>query len=107
MPVPITQGKDFNFFQTLAVTDGYFNHNPLNDADVFFNFRGQVSFSLVNEGAGIIQYSFNGQTLHGDMTPGTPTQAIFFDNRRVSKIWFRLRGGQPDSTVRVEAWGAM
>lgn len=105
---PITQGYDHNYFRRVQVTDGYFHHNPDDACDVFFQFRGQLSFSMVNEGLGIVEYSFNGNTLHGDMTPGTPTHSIFFDNRRISKIWFRLAdGNQPASRIRVEAWAAM
>lgn len=101
MPGKIVAGKDFNQFTKPTITNSSF---PV-DADVFFNFRGLVSFSLVNEGSGVIDYSFNGTTVHGDLTPGTPTAAIFFDNRRVPCIWFRLKSGAA-SVVRVEAWAA-
>jgi len=102
MPPPTTQGKDFNFFQKVTVNNANFPHN---NEDIAINFRGQVSFSLVNEGTEVIEYSFNGNTLHGDLTPGTPTAAIFFDNRRISRIWFRTT--VPGQVVRVEAWAAM
>ena len=96
---PITYGKDYNFFQKVTV-------NPANfpdDSHISFNIKGIQSFSLVNEGDEVVEYSFNGNTLHGDLTPGTATEAIFFDNRVVSAIWFRTAvAGQ---VVRVEAWG--
>lgn len=38
-----------------------------------------------------------------NMTPGEGSENLKFDNRRVSRIWFRLKSGAP-STVRVEAW---
>lgn len=96
----IDNGKDFNFFQKVTVTNTSF----ADDADVVFNFRGQQSFTLVNEGSVTIEYSFNGNTLHGDLTPGTNTAALLFPNRRVSRIWFRAASS---STVRVEAWSAV
>lgn len=99
---PIINGKDFNFFAKIDVTNTEFTSN----AQVVFNFRNQIAFSLVNEGSAIIEYSFNGNTLHGDMTLGTPTTALIFDNRRVSKIWFRVPGGG-SHRVRVEAWAAV
>ncbi len=104
MPLsPITNGKDFQFFEKTDVSSLSFGGN----ADVAFNFRGQQSLSIVNEGSDVIEYSFNGNTVHGDMTPSTPTAAIFFDNRRVSKIWFRVAaGGSGTHTIRVEAWAA-
>ncbi len=95
-----TQGKDYNFFTKITVTDTSFPTN----SQVTIPFSGQTGFSLVNEGSVKIEYSFNGSTLHGDLTPGTPTAAIIFDNRRISAIWFRASSS---SIVRVEAWGWM
>ena len=97
-----TKGVDFHKFTRVTV-DGYeFNEDG---ADVVFNFRtgGFLSFSLVFEGTGRIEYSFNGNTVHGDMTAGTPTAAMFFDNRPVFAIWFRLVSGD-GGPVRVEGW---
>ena len=73
------------------------------EPDVMFNIKYQLSFSMVNEGNVKVEYSFNGNTLHGDMTPGTSTSSITFDNRKVSKIWFRVPDGG-SAIVRVEAW---
>ena len=94
------KGHDWNFFQQVVVTPATFP----TDAQVFINMpRSVETFSLVNEGGSVVYYSFNGNTLHGTMTPGTPTAALFFDNRVVSKIFFCApAGGSP--SVRVEAW---
>jgi len=91
---------NYNTFSRVAV-DGYtFNTT----ADVVFNYRhSNLSFSLAWEGSGIIEYSFNGVDVNGDMENGQPTQAMFFDNRNISAIWFRLVSGS--GTVRIEAWG--
>jgi len=96
---PILLGKDFNYFAKVTPADVAFPE----DSQVEFNFRGQQNFSMVNEGANVVEYSFNGNTLHGDLTPGTPTAAIFFDNRRIPGIWFRVPAGLA-TTIRVEAW---
>lgn len=96
---PKTHGCDFNLFRKIDVHGAAFPH----ESQVTINILGQFSFSMMNEGANVVEYSFNGNTLHGDMTPGTPTQGLFFDNRRVSAIWFRTVGGA--SRVRIEAWG--
>lgn len=92
-----TQGKDYNFFTKVTVVDTSFPSN----SQVTIPFGGQTGFSLVNEGNTVVEYSFNGTTLHGDMTPNTPTAAMVFDNRRVSAIWFRASSS---CLVRVEAW---
>lgn len=91
-------GRDHNFFEKTTVNDAAFPDS----ANVLINVRYVNGFSLVNEGSAVVEYSFNGNTVHGDLTPGTPTEAIFFDNRRVSKIWFRTASA--GQIVRVEAW---
>ena len=96
---PITLGKSFDFFEKVTVSVVDFPE----DSQITFNFRGQQTLSIVNESANVVEYSFNGNTIAGDMTPGTPTAAIFFDNRRVSAIWFRVPSGVA-SLIRVEAW---
>ena len=101
---PITNGTDFNFFEIVTVNKQEFMPNGNDDADVFINIKNQITVSLCNYGGQTVEYSFNGTTVHGDMRPGTPTQAIFFDNRKVSKVWFRVPSGLPVE-MRVEAWG--
>lgn len=101
MVQPNTKGADFNFFTKVTVIDGYFG-GATGESDVYINIKGQQTISLVNEGNAVVEYSFNGNTLHGDMTPNSPTTAIFFDNRRVSAIWFRTT--VPGQIIRVEAW---
>lgn len=95
----ITNGYDYNYFKRITVTATSFQ----SDSDVVFNINAPLcSFSLVNEGNVTVTYSFNGSTIHGDLIVGTPTQAIFFDNRSVSAIWFSVPSGS--ANVRVEGW---
>jgi len=102
MPGPldkVTTGRDFNFFKRVSVSSATFTDN----CDAIITFPTQtISFLL--EGTGVVEYSFNGNTLHGDMDSTTSTKGLVFDNRLVSKIWFRLKSGGP-VTVRIEAWG--
>lgn len=98
--LPKTQGKDYNFFVKINITDTTFPSN----SQVMIPFADQFGFSLVNEGSSVVEYSFNGNTLHGDLTPGTPTAAIIFDNRRIPAIWFRASS---PSIVRIEAWAGL
>lgn len=93
----ILYGKDFNFFQKLTPTTA--GGQPFGTScDIIIPFSTQcVTFNL--EGAGFVEYSFNGNNLHGDMTSGLGSAAIKFDNRVISKIWFRGTG-----IIRVEAW---
>lgn len=92
---PIQWGRDYNFFNKLAVSAGSFNTN----ADLIIKFPTYtVTFFL--ESGGPLQYSFNGTDIHGDMTTGQASASLTFQNRPITKIWFKGTG-----TVRVEAWG--
>lgn len=95
----ITLGKDYNYFGRIAVSSASFN----NDADAIFAFNGNSSFSLINEGTGTIEYSFNGSTVHGDLVPNTPSAGLGFNRRGQAKVWFRLKSGAI-SNVRIEAF---
>lgn len=99
LPGPIVLGKDFNFYQSVTVTAAAFGTNP----DVMINFRGQqnLRFDIVS-GAGIVSYSFNGNTVHGVLTPSTSYNTITFLDRPNKLIWFSTSTGT--SVVRVEAY---
>ena len=85
-----------NFFQRVAISSASFAASPN------VNLTGNSSFSLVNEGSGIVEYSFDGTNLHGDLVPNTPSSALGFNNRGFNLIWFRLKSGAT-SNIRVEA----
>jgi hypothetical protein len=99
----INYGKDHNYYSITAV-DGYdFKANC--DIVIRFTTQGASFINLGSLSTQAVQYSFNGITVHGDLTPTTPSAAMMFDNRVVCKIWFRIAPGSSASTVRVEAWG--
>lgn len=95
---PRTLGKDWNFFTKKTITATSFSE----ECDVLINVKNLTNLTLHNEGSVVVEYSFNGNTVHGDMTPDTATASLLFLNRRVSKIWFRVASGS--TTVRVESW---
>jgi hypothetical protein len=98
---PITNGRDFNFFQKIEVTSAGFTH----DCDILIPFLTQGVMFLL-EDSGVVEYSFNGNTLHGDMDSGGASKGMVFDNRTIGKVWFRVASGSVGPiTVRVEAWG--
>lgn len=102
MPGPLskkTNGRDFNFYQKNQVSSSLFT----DDCDMIITFPTQgVLFSL--EGTGVIQYSFNGNTIHGEMDSSKSSKDLTFNFRNITKIWFKLISGGP-LYVRVEAWG--
>lgn len=103
----ITYGRDFNFYQN--VTPGSTGAGTFaTDCDVVITFPTYtVTFWLPASGgnAGQLQYSFNGNTIHGTMDSASTLgpNTLTFQNRVISKIWFTTTGGSP--LVRVEAWG--
>jgi len=93
---PVDYGYDFNYFNKHTVNNVNFN----SDCDLIINLKAPtyaVSFQL--ETGTRIEYSFNGLTVHGDMILSEASANLLFENREISKIWFR-----GDGYVRVEAW---
>ena len=99
---PITIGFDYNFFQKLSVTNvGTFNHN----SDMLITFSTQTVMFL-NLGSGVVEFSFNGNTVHGELNSANPSAGLAFDNRVISGIWFRVQAGSTAPiNISVQAWG--
>lgn len=96
--LPVVNGIDHNFFKKITINSNTFGAT----CDVILPFKGLITLSLQLEGSNPIEYSFNGNYLHGDMTSGKASATLLFTGRRVSKIWFRVPSGS--SIIRVEAW---
>lgn|SRR5574339_704844 len=106
-------GRDFNYYKSLSVSwtqfgalDGYTADGYGPDLIITFPTYGVI---FTNETSGqIVEYSFNGTTVHGqlDGTTTSTTRIMQFLNRPVSLIWFRLKSGSGGpATVTVTAWG--
>jgi len=88
----------FNYFENISV-DGYsFPTVP----QAQFNFIAQ-GISFLNRGSKILQYSFDGTNVHGDLDPSDASAGLTFDSRNEHRVWFK--GDDGYGTVRVEAWG--
>src|ERR1700749_1884045 len=85
------------YFNRISVSSPTFASTS--SPDVSLGFQGSIS--LVNEGTGTVEYSFDGVTLGGDLVPGTASGELVFNNPGFSLIWFRLQTGAT-SNVRVE-----
>lgn len=93
--------KDNNFFHKLYVDSTSFSEHVVN-----WNFTS-VGIALMIETdneTDVVQYSFDGKTVHGDMTPFRPSEGIVFDNRHQNRVWFRRAAPGEGVLVRVEAW---
>ena len=92
----------FNFYDRFSVTTTDFA-----DFKRSWDFKS-AGVLLLNESSttsDIIQYSFDGSTLHGELRPNTPAAGLAFDNRTESSLYFRLATAGSGVVVRIEAWG--
>lgn len=100
--MPITPiDKKHNYFNKFNVSTTNFN-----DLRICWNF---VSLGIAlsvesNDPTDIIQYSFDGVNVHGDMTPFQSSEGIIFDNRFEDDIWFRRAAPGNSVLVRLEVW---
>ena len=88
----------YNYFSVVSVVSATFPDDP----QAVFGFISD-GFAFLNRGASVIEYSFDGTTVHGDLNPADTTKGLSFGGRVEDKVWFRVPAGA--STVRVEAWG--
>lgn len=116
---PITWGKDHNFFKELTISSTVFGGDTYPDgysvtdgydanAFIWFSTAGTI---LSNKEANnvttkVIEFSFNGNTVHGELDPAdTSTRSLIFYNRIITKIWFRVKSGSSGSIkVQIHSW---
>ena len=99
-------GRDFNFFSKLSVTNTTFSTvtDGYRAADMVITFPTQGVLFL-NEGTGVVEYSFNGTTIHGELDSTLSSKGLAFDNRTISMIWWRVKSGSSGPiTISVQAW---
>lgn len=101
-----TNGIDWNYFQKVSVTATTFGGSSgtgqVPDCIIWFTTSG---LQFLNLGSGVVEYSFNGTTVHGELNSANATAGLSFDNRVVSKIWFRVQSGSSGPiVVSVQAW---
>ena len=104
-----TYGRDLNFFQKVAVSSTTFGGGSVDgyQPDIIIPFQSQsvMFLNLGSGGTNVVEFSFNGTTVHGELNPTNASVGLTFDNRVVSKIWFRVQSGSTGTiTVSVQAW---
>ena len=80
----------FNFFDRILIATTDFSDHVVSWS---FNSTGILLLNESTSAVDIIQYSFNGTDLHGELRPGTVAAGLAFDNRTESSIYFRLASG--------------
>ena len=91
---PITQGVDYNHYQEETLASATFPEA----CQVLIRFRGPQKLVFICT-SGFVEYSFNGNTLHGRVQASTADSKINFGLRPGKKIWLRGTG-----TIRIHAY---
>jgi len=91
----------FNFFEEVTVSTTSFENHMVSWNFVSSGFLLMVDSTDVND---IILYSFDGITVHGNLSPTKPNEGLAFDQRHESRVYFARRSGSGAVLVRVEAW---
>jgi hypothetical protein len=103
-PAQKTHGPKRDYFSKTTVTwttfgggapDGY---GP--DLVIPFSTAG---FQVVNLGSGIVEYSFDGVTVHGQTNSADTTVNMMFNNRIAPLVWLRLQSAG-SIVVSWQAW---
>jgi hypothetical protein len=98
-------GRNNNFFQKITVTATTFGGGSVSgqQPDVIITFSTQGLMLLNEDAASVVQVSFNGISVDDQLDPTLPSKGVSYDNRVVSKIWFRLLSGS-SAVVSIRAW---
>jgi hypothetical protein len=108
-------GRDFNFFVKKDVnwaqfgeSDGYTvqdGYGP--DIVITFTPKGIIFNTEASSSSSVVEYSFDGKTVHGELVAKTNRETLTFYDRPCSLIWFRVKSGS-SGTIRIsiESWGA-
>ena len=86
---PINYGKPRFFFEKKEIS----NVNFTTDANVAVTLMTKNSLLLINEGPGILEVSFNGIDVHGELNLNIGTGSLVINDPGIVKIWFRLKLG--------------
>ena len=97
-----------DFYTKLSVSATDFGNDSVDgqQPDIFIKFSPTCVMFLNENSTQVVEYSFDGITVHGELDPSLPSKGICFDNRRISYVWFRVKSGSSGPiTVRIDAWG--
>ncbi len=101
-----TIGHDYNFYNKLAVSATTFGGGSVSgqQPDFILPFTTQ-GVMFLNEGTGVVEVSFNGNTVHAELDSTKPSVSLTFDNRVVSMMWLRVKSGSTGPiNVSIYAW---
>lgn len=76
------------------------------DATIDIDYGIVAGLMLYNKHAtAIVEYSFDGTNLHGELDPADGTRGKSFDWRHARKVWLRIKTGSTGpAVVSIESW---
>jgi hypothetical protein len=114
------QGRSYDFYNKLGVTWSNFGGGNNGNPDLFIPFETDT-VQLINltvdqfipassSGAlaatSVVEYSFNGTQVHGELGSGVHNIERTFIDRVIGLIWFRIQAGSTGPiVVTTQAWG--
>lgn len=106
-----TYGRDWNYFQKITVTTTTFGGDSVDgyQPTIIIPFMTQsvmfLNLTASGTSGSVVEFSFNGTQVHGELDPKNASIGLSFDNRVVSKVWFRVQAGSTGPiSVSVQAW---
>ena len=111
-----TFGHAHDYFQKVAVNWTVFGANAVDgyQPDLVINLPEptytviftNLSTPTAPVTTSVVEYSFDGNTVHGQLGNHINNLSLTFQNRVISCIWFRVQSGSTGPiNVSVEAWG--
>ena len=90
-----TYGFDTHAFNKQQITWSAFGGGAVDNVqpDFIFPFQTQGIILSALAGTGVVEFSFNGITVHGELSVGTVNAQIKMDFCYATKIWFRIQSG--------------
>jgi hypothetical protein len=115
----VTYGYSHNYFTKIGVSWTVFGANSVDgyQPDTVINLLEPtytvIFTNLTAAGTGntlvansVLEYSFDGNTVHGELGSCFQNVSLTFQNRVISTIWFRVQSGSTGTpNVSVQAWG--
>jgi hypothetical protein len=111
----VTYGYAHNYFNKLSVTWTVFGANAVDgyQPDMIINLLEPTYTVIITNltttttpaATSVIEYSFDGNTVHGELGNHINNLSLTFGNRVISTIWFRIQSGSSGPLeVSVQAW---
>lgn len=116
----VTYGYSHNFFTKISVSwtafggnsvDGYQPDTVINLIEptytvILTNLAATFQSATPSYTTAVLEYSFDGNNVHGELGSSPSNVSLTFQNRVVSCIWFRVQSGSSGTIpVSVQGWG--